>query len=270
MWNPPLRYCARIAPYRPAGRKSGHAFSRIRRLSGGASSDVSPFRTTCGTVCRAAAGGRVTGFGPLMNAATSTPSTQRSYSLTSGAAEPCLLNENERKADSGTALRMVRDRLALALFGAALLEHLVRLVGGHLVVALELHREVAHPLGQGAQLRRVGPQLRVRRLRVDERPLRGGLHPQDLPASRGHVRDHLAQHLVRDHDLQPHHRLEQDRLRRVADAVIDRGDELPGDDPAHDSALELHPRAARQRLQLDVAVPILPATAALPLVLPLR
>ena len=59
-------------------------------------------------------------------------------------------------------------------------------------------------------------------------------------------------------------------LRRVADAVLDRGDELPRDDPAHDAVLELHSGPARKRLQLDVTVAVLTAPAALPLVLALR
>ena len=69
-------------------------------------------------------------------------------------------------------------------------------------------------LGQRPQRRRVAEERLQRRVGDDDGAGRARGHVEDLGAPRGRqVRQHVADGAVRRLDLQPHDRLEQDRLR---------------------------------------------------------
>src|SRR5947208_192508 len=96
---------------------------------------------------------------------------------------------NQDKRSGAAFARLVRLGFVLPLLGGALREDLLCLVRRHLLVSHELHGEVAQALGQRSELRRIHAQLRLRRLRVEQRAVGGLFRPEGLPPPRGHAPD---------------------------------------------------------------------------------
>jgi hypothetical protein len=76
-------------------------------------------------------------------------------------------------------------------------------------VAQELHRVVAAPTGDRAQVGRVVEHLGHRHLGGDLGHVALRLHAQRSPAARGQVADHVADRVLGNGDGHPHDRLQQ-------------------------------------------------------------
>ena len=100
----------------------------------------------------------------------------------------------------------------LAVLGPGAGHHLVGQVGRHLLVARQLHRELALARGDLPQVGRVGQQLGHRHLGLDLGHARLGLHAQRVAATAVEVADHVAHRVLGHRDRHLHDRLEQHRL----------------------------------------------------------
>src|SRR5437588_242112 len=83
-------------------------------------------------------------------------------------------------------------------------------MGWDLLVALELHPELALPPGDRPQVRRIGEHLGHRHLGLDLGHARADrLHPQWTTAARVQVADHVSDRVFGRTDREQHDRLEQ-------------------------------------------------------------
>src|SRR3954465_7985878 len=98
---------------------------------------------------------------------------------------------------------------------AALLGDLGGNVARHVLVPVELHREVGAPLRHRTQVGGVAEHLAQRHECLDDLSVADGRHVLDAPAAGVEIPHHVAEVVLRRRDLHSHHRLEELRLRAL-------------------------------------------------------
>src|SRR5215470_7984251 len=129
---------------------------------------------------------------------------------------------------------LVRSNFFLAILPAPLTDlrlgdELLGEIARDLGVMRQLHRVARPALGHRPQLRGVAEHLAERHERADDLRRPAGVHPLDLAPTAVQVADDVAHELLGHRDLDPHHRLEDDRAG-LLDGVLDghRGGDLEG------------------------------------------
>src|SRR5437763_336506 len=158
-------------------------------------------------------------------AATCPPVLVRHAAATPGAAGRTSADGGAKRAEVGTAAeewpglpqfggfsrrpaRLGANRVAL---GLCLVDDLLGEVAGDLLVAFELHRVLALPAGDRAQVGSVGEHLGHRNLGLDLGHAAAALHPHRPPAAAVEVADDVADGLLGHRDRRQHDRFEQHR-----------------------------------------------------------